>query len=205
MLEDVRVVKAHLGECLQSVRGEALRQKEEGKAALESIQLELAQSQERMGGFSVGPNLDAATGLPGRVEGERGLHDALASPGTKFLLLAVINRLEAVNARFGFAIGDQVLALAAEHFRAALHTDDKLYRWNGPALLAVMCRTADISSVRDEVRRFADKKLEKIFVIGSRSVLLPISASWAIFPIVTPVHALLRKVEIFTAAQVSHD
>jgi len=205
MLEDVRVVKAHLGECLQSVRGEALRQKEEGKAALESIQQELAQSRERMGGFSVGSNLDSATGLPGKMEGERELHEALASPGTKFLLLAVINRLEAVNARFGFAIGDQVLALAAEHFRGALHAEDKLYRWNGPAFVAVISRTADIGSVREEVRRFADKKLEKIFVIGSRSVLLPISASWAIFPIVQPIDALLRKVEIFTAAQISHD
>lgn len=205
MLEDVRVVKAHLGECLHSVRGEALRLKEEGKAALESIQLELAQSQERLGGFSVGSHLDTATGLPGKVEAERGLHEAVASPGTKFLLLAVINRWEAVNARFGFAIGDQVLAIAVEHFRGALPAEDKLYRWNGPALLGVMSRTADIGVVRDEVRRFADKKLEKIFVIGARSVLLPISASWAIFPLVQPIDALRRKVEIFITAHLSHD
>jgi hypothetical protein len=59
--------------------------------------------------------------------------------------------------------------------------------------------------VREEVRRFAEKKLEKSFSIGTRSVMLPISASWAIFPIVPPLDALLRKLEIFTAAQKSHD
>lgn len=205
MVEDVRVVKAQLGECLQSVRGEALRQKEEGKAALESIQQELAQSQERLGGLSVGSNLDPATGLPGKLEAEKALHEAASLSGTLFLLLAVVNRLEAVNARFGYAIGDQALAIVAEHFRGALHADDKLYRWNGPALLAVMSRKAAAGTVRDEVRRFAEKKLEKIFVIGSRSVLLPISVSWTIFPIARPVDALLRKVELFTAAQISHD
>jgi GGDEF domain-containing protein len=203
--EDIHLVKAQLGECLKSVRGEAVRQKAEGKAALESIQLELTQSQERMRGMAMGPHLDPATGLPGKVEAERRLQADVVSPGTKFLLLAVVNRLQAVNARFGNAIGDQVLCVAAGHFRAALPAEDQLYRWQGPALVAVLSRTEAIGTVREEVRRFAEKKLEKSFSIGSRSVLLPISASWAIFPIVPPLDALFRKVEIFTAAQVTAD
>jgi GGDEF domain-containing protein len=205
LVEDVRVVKAQLGECLQSVRVEAVRQQVEAKATRESIQRELTQSQDRMGGFSVGPRLDPVTGLPGKVEAQQGLQGAAVAPGTKFLLLAVINRLQAVNARFGTVIGDQVLALAAEHFRAALPAGDILYRWHGPALVAVLSRTVAIGSVRDEVRLFAEKKLEKNFAIGSRSVLLPISTSWTVFPIVQPLDALLRKVEVFTAAQLSRD
>ena len=67
VVEDVRVVKAQLGECLNSVRGEAVRQKAEGKATLANIQRELTQSQERMGGMAVGPTLDPATGLPGKA------------------------------------------------------------------------------------------------------------------------------------------
>ena len=205
MVEDIHLVKAQLGECLKSVRGEAVRQKAEGKAALDRIQQELDQSQERMGGMAVVSVLDPATGLPSKVEAEKALQAAAVSPGAKFLFLAVINRLQVVNARFGNAIGDQVLGVAAEHFRAALLADDKLYRWQGPALLAVLNRTEDIGTVREEVRRFAEKKLEKSFSIGTRSVLLPISASWTIFPLVPPLDALLRKVEIFTAAQISHD
>jgi GGDEF domain-containing protein len=205
MVEDIRMVKAQLGDCLKTVRGEALRQKAEGKAALQSLQQELDQSRERLGGLSLSCHLDPATGLPGKAEAEKGLQEAAESGDEKFLLLAVINRLQAINARFGYAIGDQVLAVAAEHFRGALAAQDQLYRWQGPALLAILNRTAAIDSVRDEVRRFAEKKLEKTFAIGSRSVLLPISASWTIFPIVPPLDALLQKIQTFTAAQASYD
>jgi GGDEF domain-containing protein len=201
MVEDIHSVKAQLGECLKSVRGESLRQKADGKAALDRIQQELAQSMQRIGGLSLGPRTDPATGLPGKPEACKALQEAMASPAPAFVLIAVINRLEVVIARFGSAIGDQGLAVAAQHFRSALSAGDLLYRWQGPALVAILSRSAAIDSVREEVGRFAGKKLEKSFAIGSRSVSLPISASWAIFPIVPPMDALLRKVEVFTAAQ----
>jgi hypothetical protein len=110
-----------------------------------------------------------------------------------------------VVARYGSAIGDQVLAVAAEHFRTALLTEDELYRCDGPVLLGARAAAAAIDSVREEVGRFAGRKLEKSFAIGSRSVSLPISTSWVIFPIVPPLDALLKKVELFIATQTSHD
>ncbi len=205
MVEDIHSVKAQLGECLKSVRGESLRQKAAGKAALDKIQQELAHSMQRIGGLSLGPKTDPATGLPGKPEACKALEEALASPAPAFVLIAVINRLEVVIARFGSAIGEQGLAVAAQHFRTALPAGDRLYRWDGPVLMAVLRRAAAIDSVREEVGRFAGKKLEKSFAIGARSVSLPISASWAIFPTVPPLDALLRKVEIFIAAQTSPD
>ncbi len=142
MVEDVRVVKAQLGECLQSVRGEAQRQKEEGKAALESIQQELAQSQQRLGGFSVGSNLDSGYRPSRKTEAEKALHEAASLPGTLFVAARRGQPPGGSQRALWIAIGDQALAIAAEHFRSALHADDKLYRWNGPALLAVMSRKA---------------------------------------------------------------
>ena len=198
-LEDIHLAHLQLGECLLHVRGEALRQKTERKVAVESLQREPTESQERLGSRSLNTGLDSALDLPGKAEALKGLREAAAAPDTKFLLLAVIDSLQAVNARFGYAIGEQVLAMAAEHFRRSLPAEDKLYPWQGTALLAVLSRTAAIDSIRAEVRRFADKKLEKVFVIGSRSVLLPICASWVIFPIVPPVDVLVRKIETFTA------
>jgi GGDEF domain-containing protein len=204
MVEDIHVLKSQLGECLQSVRGEALRQKAQGKIALESMQHDLVQSQDRLGGLSIS-NVDEVTGLPDQLEAEKELQSAAASPDPKFLLLAVINRLQAITTRFGSSIGDQVLAAAARHFRSALPPEDRLYRWHGPVLVAVLRRTTAIDSVRNEVRRFADQKLEETVAIGTRSVSLPISASWTVFPIVPPLDALLRKLETFTAAQAPHE
>jgi GGDEF domain-containing protein len=117
----------------------------------------------------------------------------------------VVNRVQAVNARFGYSIGDQVLAAAAQQFREGLAAHDKIFRWQGPALLAVLNRNQEIDSIRSEVRRFAEKKKEKTFLIGSRSVLLPISTSWTVLPVGQTYDVLMRKIEIFTAAQVAHD
>jgi GGDEF domain-containing protein len=205
VLEDIHAIKAQLGECLHGVRGEAQRQKAEGKSVLESLQQELAQSQELLGDSSVRASVDLATGLPDKAEADRRLREAAASSGAKFLLVAVVNRVQAVNARFGYAIGDQVLAAAGEHLHGALSAEDKLFRWQGPVLMAILSRTDTIDVVRNEVRRFVEKKLDKTFIIGSRAVLLPISISWAIFALTPPLDLLLRKIEIFTAAQISHD
>jgi GGDEF domain-containing protein len=198
-VEDIHLVNLQLGECLLHVRGEALLQKTEGKVSPDSFQQELAQSHERLDGWSLRTSLDLPMELPGKAEALKGLQEAAGAPGTKFLLLAVIDSLQAVNARFGPDIAEQVLAMATEHFRISLRAEDKLYQWQGIALLAVLGRTTSIDSIRAEVRRFADKKLEKVFVIGSRSVLLPICASWVIFPIIPPVDVLVRKIETFTA------
>jgi hypothetical protein len=63
--------------------------------------------------------------------------------------------------------------------RGALPAEDILYRWHGPTFVAALNRAAAIEPVRAEVRR--------------------------LFPIVPPLDALQRKVEIFTATQLSHD
>jgi GGDEF domain-containing protein len=204
VLEDIHSIKAQLGECLQSVRGEAERQKAEAQVVMENLQQEVAHSQ---GLLTAGPgalNRDPATGLPDKSEAERALRRALSTPDS-FVLIAVVGRVQAVNARFGYAIGDQLLAAAAEHLRGALSADDKVFRWQGPALLALLNRRGALSDIRDELRRFIEKKLEKNFIIGSRAILLPVSTSWTAFPLVPPMDAMLRKIEIFTSAQVSHD
>jgi hypothetical protein len=59
--------------------------------------------------------------------------------------------------------------------------------------------------VRTEIRRFIEAKLEKTIEVGNRTVMLPISASWSIFSVAPPMEELLKKLEAFTAAQVSRD
>jgi GGDEF domain-containing protein len=204
MLEDIHAIKAQLGECLLSVRGEAQRQKAEAQVTLESLQQEVAHSQGLLAGGPAALRRDPATNLLDKSEAERALRRAVSSPDI-FVLVAVVSRVQAVNARFGYSIGDQILCVAAENIRAGLSADDKLFRWHGPGLLALLTRQGDLLSVRNELRRFIEQKLEKNFVIGSRAIMLPVSTSWAVFPLVPPIEATLRKIEIFTSAQVSHD
>jgi len=205
MLEDIQQLKLRLGECLESVREEALRQKTEGQSTLDILRQELECSRGRMGSFAAAVDLDAATGLPGKKEALKAINAAMASPHNKFLAIAVVSRVQAVNARFGYAVGDRVLAAFAEHFRANLSVNDQIFRWHGPAVMAVMERGEGIEKVRTEMRRFAEVKLERTVEIGNRAILLPVSANWSIFPVTPPMEELLKKLEVFTAAQVPRD
>jgi diguanylate cyclase (GGDEF)-like protein len=150
-------------------------------------------------------DLDAATGLPAKKEALKALQTALGAPQNKFVVVAVVSRVQAVNARFGYAVGDRVLATFAEHLKKNLGATDQLYRWHGPAVIALLDRADRIEEVRTEMRRFADVKLEKTIEVGARTVLLPISASWSVFAVEPTLDALLKRLEAFTAAQVSRE
>ena len=205
MLEDMQLLKLRLGDCLESVRQETLRQRTEGQSALASLQQELDASRDRIGAFAAPVDLDAATGLPAKKEAMKALQAALAAPQDMFLVVAVVSRVQAVNARFGYAVGDRILAAFAEHSKKNLGATDQLFRWHGPAVLALLHRSDRIEKVRTEIRRFADVKLEKTIEVGARTVLLPISASWSVFALEPPLDALLKRLEAFTAAQVPRD
>ncbi len=146
---------------------------------------------------------DVVTGLPGRDLAEEALHNAVASPDSKYLLVAVITRVPSVNRRFGPAAADRVLAVAAEHFRKALFPHDALYRWDGPVFVAILPRAERIDFVRSMARRFASAKLEIPLEVGSHTLLFPISASWAIFQFLPPVEDVIRVMDAFIAVQIS--
>lgn len=205
MVEDIHSVNVQLGECLLQLRAEALRQRAEARPGQERLPEVPTELQARMEGWSEASSPDPVSKLPGKTQALIGLQEAAAAPDTKFLLLATIDSLQAVNLRYGYAIGDQVMAVAAEHFRDSLRAGDKLYCWQWLTLMAILTRTTSIDSIRAEVRRFSNKKLEKNVVIGSRSVLLPICISWAVLPIALPLEALIHKVETFTAAQATRE
>ncbi len=205
MVEDIHSINVQLGECLLQLRGEALRQRAQGKPGQDSLPEVPTEFEARMGGWSEATSPDPVTKLPGKTQALAGLQEAAAASDTRFLLLATIDSLQAVNLRYGYAIGDQVMAVAAEHFRESLLAGDKLYCWQWLTLVAILSRTIGIDSIRAEVRRFSNKKLEKSVVIGSRSVLLPICISWTLVPIVPPLEALILKIEAFTASQATRE
>ncbi len=204
-LDDMQLLKLRLGDCLEAVRAEAQRQKTDGQSTLESLKKELETSRQRVGCVAAPLDLDAATGLPSMQEAMKAIQAAVASPHNKFLTIALVSRVPAVNARFGTSIGDRVLTAFAEHFRRNLAANDRLFRWHGPAVIALLEREERLEKVRTEIRRFIEAKLEKTIEVGNRTVMLPISASWSIFPVAPPMEELLKKLEAFTAAQVSRD
>ena len=205
MVEDIKVLKMRLGECLGAVRQEAERQKTDGQAAIAKLELELSVTRERSGIAPQPKELDTVTGLPGKREAEKALRSVSASPDGKYVAVAVVNRVNAVNARFGYAVGDQILIRCAQRFRSSLSESDELYRWQGPAFLAILSRNTRIDEVRSEIRRFADAHVEHTIDLGDRRVMIPVSSNWSVLPASSSFEALHKKIEAFTAAQVPRE
>lgn len=204
-VEDIQILKLRLGECLEEVRAESQRQQRDGRDALENLKKELENSQVTLGTPQIQRILDEATGLPAKAEAERAIRAALESPSGKFVVIAVCSRVQAVNARFGYAVGDRVLGSFAEHFKKGLSARDQLFRWQGPALLALLERGERIDRVRTEIRQFADAKFDKTTEVGQRTVLIPVSASWSIFALAPPFDGVMKQLEAFVAAQAPRD
>jgi GGDEF domain-containing protein len=205
-VEDIKILKLRLKECLEAVHEEAQRQRQDGQNTLVTMQQELDSAHKRIGSVPITPaEMDTATGLPGQQEAERAIRRAVGSPAHKFLVVAVCSRVHAVNARFGYSVGDRVVAALAEHFRKSLSAKDQIYRWRGPTLVALLERAERIDQIRTEIRNFADARIDKTMEIGQRTVLIPISAAWVVFPVLPPLDVFLRQIEIFTAAQLPRE
>jgi len=205
IVEDIKVLKMRLGECLNTVHAEAERQKAEGKATIAKLQSELSATRDRAGTVARPKEVDTVSGMPSKREAEKALRSLAASPEDKYVIVVVVNRVNAINARFGYAVGDQILTRCAQQFRTGLAESDELYRWQGPAFLAILPRKTRVDEVRSEIRRFADEHLEQTIEIGNRTVIVPVSSNWSVLTPSSSFDALLKKIEAFTAAQVSRD
>jgi GGDEF domain-containing protein len=202
--EDIQLVKRRLGECLEVIREEALRQRSENTAMVERLRLQAETSNQTMSSAAA-EELDAATGLPRKPQAERAIREALCSPPRYFVVIAVIGRFQAIHARFGEALGDRVLKRFKDHLQSRLAKGDRLFRWSGPALVALIERPDGLDKVRTEIRRFASAKADSAFEVGARSVLVPISAAWSVFAAQPTAEALFKQIELFVANQASRE
>lgn len=122
-------------------------------------------------------------------------------PGTRrYVFVIVVDRIQAVNARFGQDTGDSVLRAFARHVSAELGGKD-LYRWSGPAFVALLDRCEPLAQVRLQLRHALDAHLEETFDVDGRDVLIPVSANWSAFELTGSQGAAERQIRTFIAGQ----
>lgn len=201
MIDDVRALRMKLDQCLENIREEITEH--ESRAASSAAELEHVEcASPAAPPASPGvTSTDAATGLPDRTAAETAIGNALRQPGHRYLAIAVADRVRAINARFGYAVGDRILRIVSDLFRNTLSSDDHLFRWRGPAIVAILERGPHIQEVRAEIGRIASATYEESIEFANRSVLLPISASWSVLPLSGNLPAVLHKIDQFVAAQ----
>jgi GGDEF domain-containing protein len=200
-IEDVEKLKLRLGVCLEKVRTEATRQKSEAAALVLELQRNIQHAES-----CTNPDADPVTGLPNASAAKLAFAQALASPGRKYVVTMVIDRLQPLNARFGNGVGDEVIRHWQKYIQMnVLVPGDHLFRWGGPTLVALITRPDSIDQIRGDLKRVLDKRLEKEFDVGGRTALIPLSVAWSAMALIPPASNVPLFLDKFVAAQIPRD
>ncbi len=199
-IEDIRLLKARLAECVRELEQEAARHREESAKLITHLKAEVSRLS---GGLGREPRFDPVTGLAGRPEAERAIEAACAERRHAYVAILVVDRLALVNNRFGYAAGDQILRSFAARLQRLLRAGDTLFRWSGPAFVALLERQAPEVALEREVRHFATQRHEEFIELEGRSGLVSVTASWTILPVFQfdAAHAVTSRIDRFVASQ----
>lgn len=197
VIEDIRTLRVRLGQCLEGIQDEIQTQQTEARTVRNELLESVQASHARLKAAAV---VDSVTGLADRASAEVALAESANKSGL-YAVAIVANRVGAINSRFGIAVGDRVLKRVCDHYRAALGGEDRMFHWHGPSLVALLSRQSTIDDVRNEIARITRSKMEDMIDVGNRSVLLPISASWTVFPMTSSSKVVAGKIDKFIASQ----
>jgi GGDEF domain-containing protein len=199
-IEDARMLKVRMEQCLESIRDETQKQRAESSRLVEGLQHDILQTQERMRTVAVAPT-DPVTGLPLRPDAEAALAEAAAGVKPAYVVMLAVDRIALINGRFGYAAGDQALKLYVEGLRPRLSAGDRIFRWSGPAFVVLVERPERLERVRDQFRSVVPAKTEKNLQVANRTAMVSLSATWTVFSVVAPVVDLIEQLDKFLATQ----
>jgi diguanylate cyclase (GGDEF)-like protein len=171
-LDDMRAVRTRLGDSLKILSDETKRQKERNaqmqREAIEAARMASVHHTE------ADPDMDTVTGCPSRQRAETAIATQLDAWPPSYAAVIVLERMETFNLRYGFAAGDAVLQSFARQLAARITPPDTLFRWRGPAFVALLKRSQKQDAVQAEVRNLAEKQTIQVADLPLR---LPISCA----------------------------
>jgi GGDEF domain-containing protein len=117
---------------------------------------------------------DPCTGLPSKSEAEAALQ-RVAGAAQYYIAIFYVHRVNLINSRFGEEIGNEIILYCSQHIATSLiRPSDSLFRWSGPAFVAILERDESPQAVAGEVRRVVSVPLSRFFDNSSRTMYLPI-------------------------------
>jgi diguanylate cyclase (GGDEF)-like protein len=152
----MRAVRTRLGDSLKILSDETKRQKERNsqmqREAIEAARMASGRHTE------ADPDVDPVTGCPSRQRAEAAIATQLDASPPSYAAVIVLERVEAINLRYGFAAGDAVLQSFARQLVTGITPPDMLFRWRGPAFVWLLSRSVRQDAVQAEVRNLAGKQ-----------------------------------------------
>ncbi len=213
-LEEIQCLKPKLAECLDQIcretgsrkttSGAGESREDQGVRAPNHAALEIDQ---KPAGARPAPALDPVTGLPERRAAEAAVERAyrLKIPITPAVI--VIDSLPTINMRFGRGTGDTLLHIFADHVKQTLEPEDELYRWTGPAFVALLAgRGARLPGKTGRHRggfehegftRLLEQKFEHTVQTASRDIHLSPAKRWIMLAFESMPDTLFHQIDSF--------
>ncbi len=167
--DELEAVKAQLSSEIASARAEALQI---------ATNIESPTSGHVIGdGSATGPAAftpDPLTGLPTRAYAEAELARAHGEPADCYLALFVVKRLALINAKFGYARGDQVLLKVVVHLAQSLPEFKNLFRWAPCAFLTVAPPKISYKELRSKIQIIELTRMTPTLEWEGRSAMVPV-------------------------------
>jgi GGDEF domain-containing protein len=202
-LQEVRHVKPRLAECLDQIRQEAIRQREETRKTVNQLSQDMEGARNPNGAAPAG--VDQVTKLPPRSVAEDALAAACQAETPAVAAVMSVDRIKIYNLRFGHKVGDEVLRHFAEWIGKRLRPEDRLFRWTGPTLVALLDRVSRLEIDHEELAGAMDASFGYTVHTPSQSILLPVSRRWAVFPMMASPRLLFHRIDSFVNFQSGHD
>jgi len=196
-VHDVATLKTRLQTCLGDIRQAAKNQKDESNRMVQSLRREISRKQEA--GRIIG--LDLITDLPGEAVAQAQFLDALRTGDRSHVAVFVLCSVQRINLRFGRATGDDVVRALKQYLAEQLAPADHMFRWPGPALVALLAGTDPIDRVSARLKRFLDKPIERTFDVDGSAVRIPLSVAWSVFDLAPSIENLNRQIHDFVSSQ----
>ena len=201
-LQDTRQVKAFMSDCLMLVRSESSRLQAEARTKVNALRNDVDRLSSRLRAISSDDAHDPLTGLPGRRAAEEAIANKIEG-GKEFLVsLYVLDRMASINGRFGRLVGDDVLVSGTQAIAQKL-AGTTLYRWSGPAMVAVFDTSVNLTQAETRAQQAAAIRLEKNIDADNRSVLIVVTASChlqRVSPKLAP-NTVFRNMDAFMGSQ----
>ena len=171
LIEDLRTLKSNLADCLTEVREAASIQRKQSAETIRAFENQIQSVRSRI-----------PTPREADIDDSATLRAQSRTQPVEYIAVFVLDRENSIAARFGEKARDAALNLVKDRLREALLPADRVVRWKGAAFLASLKRSGTISDVRAELSIAATIPASLLVELGSRSIRLPVSLSWTVFP-----------------------
>ena len=202
-LDDIRALRASLGESLQALREAAAEQRSDSAATVERLRGQIAMARKSTPDDPKHP-LDpkVPAGRDGNLDLLAEAADELAveSLSASYVAAFRLQRAEHIATRFGETVKRQMLNLIGAELKTVLGPHDRLLRWKRTSFVMFINSTAAIPEIRSRLAKAVAATSQQYIEVGRNSALLSVGVDWIVSPQAgRPLDEVFAEVDAFLA------